>query len=191
MAYKPHTIPRRTDGSLHGSKGTQRGHGRSVSGRQIRVRAERDRLYHRPRSRLDPIRAPDTRGREEVLAPACVSDDPRQQAPEGEGRRRQGEGQREHDPAEVLPGRHAHDHRIQQRLGSGVYSGPVHHRRRARPLGGERRHRGRPMEAGRSKAGDVLQREGRRSIDANDQGRFKHRDGLLPRHAGTLVPPVP
>ena len=55
--------------------------------------------------------------------------------------------------------------RLQQRLGSGLHARPLHHRRRARPLGDQRRHRGRPVGAGRSTSGHILQREGGRGLD--------------------------
>ena len=47
------------------------------------------------------------------------------------------------------------------------------------------------MGAGRGPSGDLLQRQGRRGLDPDHQGRQQHRDQLLPRHTGTLVPPLP
>ncbi len=45
---------------------------------------------------------------------------------------------------------------LQQRLGSGLHACPLHHRRRARPLGDQRRHRGRSVGSGRSQTDHLL-----------------------------------
>ena len=191
MAYQAHPVPRGAHAGLYGSEGAQNSHGGRLSGRQVRARAQHHRLHHRPRPRQHPLRPPDHRRRSEVQPPPRGPYDPRQQAPEGEGARRQGQGQRQHNPPEVVPGRDAHPDRIQQRLGSGLHACPLYHRRRARPLGDQRRHRGRPVGAGRSTSGHILQRQGGRGLDPDHQGQQQHRDEFLPRHAGTLVPPLP
>ncbi len=72
-----------------------------------------------------------------------------------------------------------------------LHACPLYHRRRARPLGDQRRHRGRPVGAGRSTSGHILQRQGGRGLHPDHQGQQQHRNEFLPRHAGTLVPPLP
>lgn len=176
MAHQAHPVPRGAHAGLYGSEGAQNSHGSRFSGRQVRARAQHHRLHHRPRPRQHPLRPPDHRRRPKVQPPPRGPHDPRQQAPEGEGARRQGQGQRQHDPPEVFPGRYAHPDRLQQRLGSGLHARPLHHRRRARPLGDQRRHRGRPVGAGRSTSGHILQREGGRGLDPDHQGQQQHRD---------------
>lgn len=80
-----------------------------------------------------------SRRRPEVLALAYCSDDKRLEAAEEKGLRRQNERLRQYNIAEIFPGRHVDDHRFQQSERPRFYSGPLHHRRRARPLGVQRR----------------------------------------------------
>ncbi len=50
---------------------------------------------------------------------------------------------------------------------------------------------GRPVGTGRSTSGHILQRQGGRGLHPDHQGQQQHRNEFLPRHAGTLVPPLP
>ena len=124
-------IPERADGRLQRSEGQQHRHGGGFAGRQVRVPAQLHRVLNRPRSGQHAVRAADNRRRPEVLPPPRGADDPRLEAPEGEGLRRKNSRQREHHPPEIIPRGDADNDRLEQRERAGFDTCPVYLRRRA------------------------------------------------------------
>ena len=74
---------------------------------------------------------------------------------------------------------------------AGVEADTLRIRRRARQMGGIGGTRGRPVDARKTQADDVLQLEGGGGIDADDKERLGYRGGVSSRHDGAMAYEVP